>query len=155
GDDEWQLMYFDEAKVGCVDLTKEQEEGDGKKVVRRTTDSSMSITRLQTTISVVTSNWSLEDEKGERRELDAEANLAQAKTIQDIVRDGAKATVESRIGKQVQKKAIDWNPAWLSEGQADKLEKEKLGKGEKEYAYSTFTLESGEATIATKVIGKE
>src|SRR5262249_57951519 len=102
GDEEWQLIYLDDAKVGFVHVTREHDEVDGKKVVRRTTASSMSINRLQTTISVVTSNWSLEDEKGELLELYSESNLAQAKTIQHLVRDGAKATVESRIGKQVQ-----------------------------------------------------
>ena len=62
GDDEWQLMYFDDAKVGFVHLAKEHEEDGGRKMLRRTTDSSMTINRLNTTISVVTSNWSLEDE---------------------------------------------------------------------------------------------
>src|SRR5262249_27165030 len=115
----------------------------------------MAINRLDSKSSVITSSWSLEDEKGEVLELYLETNMSQAKTIQHLVRDGASATVESRIGKQVQKKTIDWNPAWLSEGQTEKLEKEKLAKGEKEFSFSTFDLESGEAAVTAKVVGKE
>jgi hypothetical protein len=155
GDDEWQLMYFDDAKVGFVHLTKEHDEAGGKKVLRRTTDSSMTINRLNTTISVVTSNWSLEDEKGEVLELYTESNLSQQKTIQHLVRTGSSATIEARIGKQTEKKTIDWNPAWRSESQAEQLQKEKLAAGEKEFSFTSYTLESGETTISAKVVGKE
>lgn len=154
-DEVWQLMYFDDAKVGFVHLVKEHDEVDGKKVVRRSTDSSLTINRLNTTISVVTSAWALEDEKGEVLELFMESNMSQAKTTQHLVRSGATATIEQRIGKSSQKRTIDWNPAWLSEGAADRLQKEKLGKGEKEFTYQSYSLEAGEATVSVKVVGPE
>jgi hypothetical protein len=154
-DDVWQLMYFDEAKVGFVHVDKEHDEVDGKKVVRRTTDSSLTLNRLNTTISVITSSWALEDENGEVLELWSESNMSQAKTMQHLVRSGATATIEQRIGKSTQKRTIDWNSAWLSEGAADKLQKEKLGKGEKEFTYQSYSLESGEVTVSMKVVGKE
>src|SRR5262245_55659988 len=94
GDDEWQLMYMGDAKVGFAHVTKEHDEVDGRKVVRRTTDMSMTINRLDTKISVITSNWELEDEHGEVLELHAESNTSQAKTIQHLVRSGSTATRE-------------------------------------------------------------
>jgi hypothetical protein len=155
GDDEWQLVYFGDAKVGFVHMAKENEEAGGRKMLRRTTDSSVTINRFNTTISIVTSNWSLEDEKGEVLELYAESNLSQQKTIQHLVRHGATATIEARIGEQAEKKTIDWNPAWRSESQAEQLQKEKLAAGQKEFSFASYTLESGETTISAKVIGKE
>jgi len=156
GDDEvWQLMYFDDAKVGFIHFDKVHDEVGGKKVLRRTTDSSMTINRLDTNISVVTSNWSLEDENGEVFELFSESNMSQAKTSQHLVRSGATATIQQRIGKSSQKRTIDWNPAWLSESTSEKFSKEKFAKGEKEFTFQTYTLESGETTVTTKVVGKE
>ena len=156
GDDEvWQLMYFDDAKVGFIHFDKVHDEVGGKKVLRRTTDSSMTINRLDTNISVVTSNWSLEDENGEVLELFSESNMSQAKTSQHLVRSGATATIQQRIGKSSQKRTIDWNPAWLSESTSEKFSKEKFAKGEKEFTFQTYTLESGETTVTTKVVGKE
>ncbi|HET6164108.1 MAG TPA: transglutaminase-like domain-containing protein [Planctomycetota bacterium] len=154
-DDVWQLMYFDDAKVGFVHMDKEHDEVDGKKVVRRTTDSSMTLNRLNQTISVIQSSWALEDENGEVLELFYESNMSQAKTVQHLVRSGATATIEQRIGKSSQKRTIDWNPVWLSEGAADKFQKEKLAKGEKEFSYQSYSLESGETTVSMKVVGKE
>jgi len=156
GDDEvWQLMYFDDAKVGFIHFDKVHDEVGGQKVLRRTTDSSMTINRLDTNISVVTSNWSLEDENGEVLELFSESNMSQAKTSQHLVRSGATATIQQRIGKSSQKRTIDWNPAWLSESTSEKFSKEKFAKGEKEFTFQTYTLESGETTVTTKVVGKE
>ncbi len=154
-DDDWHLVYMDEAKVGFEHVTKENDEIEGRKVVRRTIDASMTINRLDSKSSIISSNWSLEDENGELLELYSESNLSQAKTIQHLVRKGASATLEARIGKSVQRKSIDWNPEWLSDGQSEKFTKEKLRKGEKEFTYATWSLESGESTVTTKVVGKE
>src|SRR6185295_17728797 len=96
GKDVWQLMYFDTAKVGFIHVVEEPEVVGGKTQLRRTTDSSLTINRLDTTISMVTANWALEDEKGELLELYSESNMSQAKTIQHLVRTGDRATLEAR-----------------------------------------------------------
>src|SRR5262249_42220958 len=84
-----------------------------------------------------------------------EQNSSAAKTIHHLVRNGDKATVETRAGGPTQRRTIDWNKDWLSESAADDLRKEKLKKGEKEFTCSIYSLESGESTVTTKVVGME
>ena len=77
-DEVWQLVYFDEAKVGFVHQVTEPADTEGKKLVRRNTDSSLTINRLGTSITVVTSGWTLEDDKGGVLEMYSEQNLSAA-----------------------------------------------------------------------------
>lgn len=151
----WHLMYFDEAKIGFIHTTREPVEIEGRKLVRDSVDSSMTINRLGTSITVLVSGWSLEGEKGDLLELHTEQNLSAAKTILHLKRDGDKGTLETKIGGPTQRRTIDWNKDWLGEAGIEKLSKEKLAKGEKEFTYVTYELQTGETTITTKVVGKE
>jgi hypothetical protein len=153
--EEWHLMYFDDAKVGFVHGIREPDDRGGRKLTRDSADSSMTINRLGTSITVIASGWSLEDERGGIVEMYLEQNLSSSKTILRLTRDGDKGTIETRIGGPTQKRTIDWNKEWIGEVAADALRKEKLSKGEKEFTYATYSLESGETTVTTKVVGKE
>jgi hypothetical protein len=151
----WHLMYFDEAKVGFVHGITEPVEKDGRKLIKNTVDSSVTINRLGRNVTVLSSGWSLEGEKGDLVELHSEQNLAAAKTIRHLWRDGDNGRLETKIGGPTQKQTIEWNKEWLGDSGADDFRKARIEKGEKEFSYSTYTLEAGEATITSKVVGKE
>src|SRR5262249_47045783 len=126
--EEWHLMYFDDAKVGFVHGIREPEERGGRKLIRESADSSITINRVGPAITVIASGWSLEDEKGGIVEMYLEQNLSSSKTILRLTRDGDKGTIETRIGGPTQKRTIDWNKDWIGEAAADALRKEKLSK---------------------------
>ena len=154
-DDVWQLVYLDEAKVGFIHQSKEPDDSGGKQQTRTLTDSSITINRLGATISVVISAWTLEDASGGIAEMYFESNFSQAKSIDHLVRHGDQATIEKRIGGPTQKRTIEWKSEWLSDSAMERVKRDALTKGEKEFSFSTYTLESGEAAITTHVLGKE
>jgi hypothetical protein len=154
-DEYWHLLYMDDAKIGFIHGTKEPADAGGKKYVRRNVDSSLTINRLGVSITMLVTAWSLEDANAEVVELNLEQNLSASKTIQHLVRDGDKATLETRIGGPTQKRTIDWNKEWLSETAVEALKRAKLAAGEKEFTYSAYDMQTGETTVTTKVVGRE
>lgn len=154
-DDEWQLMYMDTAKVGFVHILQEPIERDGRPLAQTTSDSSLTINRLGTTISLIQSQVAVEDLTGQIVEISSEANTSAAKSQTRAIVTGGRAEVTRRIAGLPQVQTIDWSRDWIGPQESDRQLRAFVAAGTKEFKLATWTPDSSATVLTYQVIGKE
>jgi hypothetical protein len=153
--DEWQLMYMGEAKIGFLHVVLEPVEQDGKRVWRSTNDSSMTLNRLGTNISVLSLVTIVEDEAGQILTLDSESNMSISKSRTRVTVKGAQAEVVKQIAGPPQVMTIDWDKEWLGSRGSEVDSRRRIQAGEKSYVTKSWSPETGAMVSTTEIVGPE
>jgi len=153
--EEWQLMYMGEAKIGFVHVLLEPAEQDGRRVWRSTNDSSMTLNRLGTNISVLQLVTMVEDDAGQILTLESESNMSISKSRTRVTVKGAQAEVVQQIAGPPQVKTIDWDREWLGSRGSEIESRRRIQAGEKSYVTKSWSPETGAMVSTTEVLGQE
>lgn len=148
--EEWQLMYMDEAKVGFVHVLQEEVVRDGRPLLCTTSDSSMTINRLGTNISVLQLQKMWEDADGKIVAIEGESNTSIAKSRTKVTVNGDRAEVVKQIAGPPQVTTIDWKKEWLGTVAMEAQVRRRIDAGEK-----TFTIESWSPDLGPTVMSYE
>jgi len=152
-EDEWQLMHIDDAKVGFVHVVVEKVEQDGRVLWKTSTDTSLTMNRLGTNVTILATGITLEDEGGRIVEVSSETNMSTSKTLVHARVDGDKAEVTRRIAGPPQVQTMEWNRDWIGDQAIERLTLAKIAAGEKEFTYSTWRAETGPVVVTAQVLG--
>lgn len=153
--EEWQLMYMEDAKIGFVHVLLEPIEQDGKRVWRSLNDSSITINRLGTSISVLQKVITFEDDAGQMLSMESESNTSVAKSRTLVTVAGDRAEVVKQIAGPPQITTIDWSRDWLGTRGSEIDSRNHLQAGDTHYVSSGWTPDTGPMVTTTDVLGEE
>lgn len=153
--EEWQLMYMDEAKVGFVHALQEEVTRDGRTLQLSTTDSSMTINRLGTNISVLQLQKMWEDGEGRIVAIEAESNTSAAKSRTKVTVQGDRAEVVKQIAGPPQVITVDWKPEWLGLMAIDRETRRRIQAGEKSFSFASWSPDLGPVVTSIELLGTE
>lgn len=153
--DEWQLLWMDDAKIGFVHVISEPIEMDGRSLWKTFTDSSMTMNRLGTNISVLTTMTLIEDADGNVVTIESESNMSAAKTRNRVTVMGDRAEIVQQIAGPPLVKSIDWDKEWVGSEASDRLMRAQLDAGAKSFTLKNWTPDQGAAAMTYEVLGEK
>lgn len=136
-------MYLDDAKVGFVHIVTEQVERDGRPLWKTFNDSSMTLNRLGTNVTVLQTSTTWEDAAGNIVRIESESNMAAAKTRTVVEVKGDRAEMVQHAGGPPQVKSFDWDPEWIGVRAADRLTRARIEAGAKSFTFKNWTPDQG------------
>ncbi len=152
--EEWQLMYMGDAKVGFVHIVTEQIERDGRLLWKTFNDSAIAMNRLGTNVTVLQSSSTFEDEAGNVVRIEAESNMAAAKTRTVVEVKGDRAEMVQHAGGPPQVKSFDWDPEWIGVRAADRITRAQIQAGAKSFVLKNWTPDQGAVVLTTELQGE-
>lgn len=152
--DEWHLVMLDDAKCGFAHEVREELLRDGRKLERTTTDSSVTLNRFDTKLTIEQKQVFVEDEAGRIVSIESESNMAANKTRVWVTVKGAEAEVVRQIAGPAQTTTIAWSADWLGPRGMDAKVRRHLDAGDAKFELATWSPDTGATVMSYEVLGE-